>query len=1792
MRPKRRPGRSTRAALPFLAAALAALIYTAAPRDKVFASGDRLGAIYLNGALRVSVPYDETVARSHTLRVEVLAPDDKPVAEATKVVAPSREAEPWEVSFNVDKNIPLEDLVWHRLRIGTGPAAKIVSLSEILRLPVVRLLAQRAYAAGSRASARVIAVDSKTGAPLRDSRVKLDLVNGDAATPLFDGRTEALGTAQVEFTLPAASYGPRALRVTAETPLGSVTASQPIQIERRNKILLTTDKPLYQPGQTMHVRALALDGPTRAAAAEQPITLEVEDAKGNKVFKRRGRTDRFGISSADFELADEVNFGPYHVRALLGEGDAVYTQEKTVTVDRYVLPKFKVSIELSKDAGRQQQSYYTPGETVEGRVTAHYLFGKPLANAAVTVALKSFDVEAAEVGRVTGRTDAEGSFSFSSKLPDFLAGRSTEQGSAPVSVGVEVKDSAEHAETKSRDILVSNTPITIMAVPESGQLLPGLDNRVYVLTSYPDGTPAETTLSGSLLPSPVKTDESGVAVIPVRADGGALSANFKAVDARGREGRATVKLEARAQEQSLMLRTGRAVYKVGDTLRLEAISTRERGAVYLDVVKDGQTILTRAIETEGGRGRLDVDLTPEMFGAVEVRAYQFTSDADPISDRKLVYVDPADDLKVEVSAGRESYRPGEDARIDFRATDAAGGPVSAALGVEIVDEAVFALSDKQPGFEKVFMRLQKELLTPRYEVHQFSFEQVVLDDFQGEGVARAGRRERAAEVLLAAAGSVSGGDVRADVGRETYEAKRGQYQELYTRRVAERVQELLAPLAKYYEDHLPSKEGFGRDLQSFASTDAGQRASLTDPWGNRLTAEGAFDGSDYAAFAFKSSGPDGRSGTGDDISIPGQAQRRRPLEKTRTLAFKGSAAVEGGVVGGGLVRIEGAVKDERGRPVVGAEALALRVTDGRAVWVYTDAEGRFAVKDLPPGRYRVTFESDAHHTATYKTLALDAGARARVEATLTSRGPTGVLLSLYGSSFGIGGAVTESVMVIDGADRNTRVMARQVKELPLNGRRDANRMLEAPVMKAALQRGAASEDDEVLRAVGAKDEKADGGAGPRVRSFFPETLYTNPALITDGEGRASVNVPLADSITTWRVTSLASTERGALGSSTAPLRVFQDFFIDLDLPVSVTEGDEVSVPVAVYNYLPSPQRVSLELREDPWFTLQDGDTPSRQVEVGAGEVTVVYFRLKASQLGDQQLQVTGRLEGRDAQAGDAVARNLTVMPNGEEHVLVVNERLEGSAAKEVSIPEEAIPGASKIFVKFYPGALSQMVEGLDSILQMPGGCFEQTSSSTYPDVLVLDYLKASRKLTPEIQAKAEGYVSLGYQRLVTFEVQGGGFSWFGEAPANKILTAYGLMEFSDMSRVHEVDPRLIERTQNWLASQQQPDGSFKPDASFINEGATNRYNTDLVRITAYIGWSLASTGYKGEAVERARRFVASHTTGKEDAYTLAVIANFAADSGADRAWTDAAVDALASKASEGPKTAFWNQEGETPTTAREESANLEATALAVQALLKSGQRSALAKKGLDYLTEKKDASGNWQTTQATILSLKAFLLSFTKGASADTEGTINVYADGRPAGSLQITKDNNDLLHLLDLKAYTHTGAHKIALSFSGRGSMQYQIVGRYYVPWARAADKGRREPLSIDLSYDRTRLAQDETETARVRVQNNTAAKAKMVMIDLGIPPGFEASGEDFAELVDTSRGREGGRLEKYTITAKQVILYLDGLNPRQAAEFSFRLRAKYPVRAQTLPAHVYEYYNPAAGDRTKPATLTVTAK
>jgi len=705
--------------------------------------------------------------------------------------------------------------------------------------------------------------------------------------------------------------------------------------------------------------------------------------------------------------------------------------------------------------------------------------------------------------------------------------------------------------------------------------------------------------------------------------------------------------------------------------------------------------------------------------------------------------------------------------------------------------------------------------------------------------------------------------------------------------------------------------------------------------------------------------------------------------------------------------------------------------------------------------------------------------------------------------------------------------------------------------------------------------EAPGQPQVRLRQFFPETMYVNPTVITDQRGEATVTVDMADSITTWRLSALASSQRGQLGSTSSGLRVFQDFFIDIDLPVALTQNDEVSIPIAVYNYLPEPQTINLVLETEPWFELVD-DEADKSLDIAASDIRVVYYRIRTTGIGVHRLTV----RARGSRLSDAIRREIEVLPDGEEQRDTWNDRLEGTVERTVTIPQQAIPDASTILVKIYPGLFSQAVEGLDSLLRMPFGCFEQSSSVTYPNILVLDYFRSTNQANPEIQMRAEQYINVGYQRLLSFEVDGGGFSWFGQSPAHKVLTAYGLLEFRDMSRVHEVDENVITRTQRWLAGQQREDDSWERHEGGIAEGIINR-QTDTVRVTAYITWALAESGYQGEEVSRGLRYLDAHWREVDDPYALAVIANAYLSGAPDSANVTRVIDALAGMAIADESAAYWQAQAPTFTSAQDGSADLETTALAAYALVKSERHVGLANKAITYLIRSKDSFGTWQTTQATVWALKTLLLSLQR-ATEQIDATVTVEINGEQAGSFRITQDDYDVVRQVDARELLRAGANDVRIAITGEGSALYQIVAKYYLPWEMVQPPAE-ELLTIDVDYDRTTLSTDDIVTASVRVVNQDPRDCNMVVIDLGVPPGFQVLVEDLQSLVDD------GTIQKYTIAARQIIVYLDRLASREPLEISYRLRANFPMRAATPSSRVYRYYNPEIEATAEPVTIEV---
>lgn len=461
--------------------------------------------------------------------------------------------------------------------------------------------------------------------------------------------------------------------------------------------------------------------------------------------------------------------------------------------------------------------------------------------------------------------------------------------------------------------------------------------------------------------------------------------------------------------------------------------------------------------------------------------------------------------------------------------------------------------------------------------------------------------------------------------------------------------------------------------------------------------------------------------------------------------------------------------------------------------------------------------------------------------------------------------------------------------------------------------------------------------------------------------------------------------------------------------------------------------------------------------------------------------------------------------------------------------------------------------------------------------MVLDYLKESKKSVPEIKMKAESLINIGYQRLLTFEVDGGGFSWFGEAPAHPMLTAYGLMEFRDMSRVYDVDEKIIDRTQKWLCSKQAADGSFELDHREMHSGPQS--GGRVVLNTAYITWALLESGYKGITADRAAGFLKKHIDDASDPYTLALIVNALGLYNRDDRDTRRALDKLIKMAVISGDSAKWTCTS-TATCGYGESGNVETTALAAQAILRFSGEAGLLQNALNYIVSCRDSGGTWGSTQATVLALRVLVESQKKPVKRS--GKLEIVLNGKPHSTFVITPETSDVLQMADLRDSVITGDNKVDILLRGEGSYMYQIVGKYYLPWKGGETKAEPK-LGIQVNYDRTTLTSEDILNAEAAITYRGDETSSMVIADLGIPPGFTVLTGDFDNL------KAKGTISRYEVTPRKVIVYLMGLSSGARVSLPYRLKAKFPIKAKTPPSKVYEYYNPESQFTDNPKSLTV---
>jgi 5-hydroxyisourate hydrolase-like protein (transthyretin family) len=1295
-------------------------------------------AFAADNKLVVAVALPNPAGREVTgnLVVELLGPGDKVLSSAKQAVRQKERL----ASYRFELSAQKAAAAGLTLSVSLGEQAVQMPLTKVLLVKghETSLLTGQEFFAGSSVPFRcdVHGVQSVTkNVPLAGAEVTIRLVAKDKARILYEGQTPANGRIEEELRIPAVPTGQYTLEVVTKSPLGEEKLQRSVHIKADAKILLISDKPIYQPGQEMHLRALVLRPLDLKPIANADLLFEIEDGKGNKVFKKTVQTSAFGVASCDFPLADEVNQGDYHLRAVVNDIRA----EKTVVVKRYVLPRFKVNVTADK-------RFYLPKETIKVELQSDYFFGKPVANAKVQVVASTFDLAFREFARWQGQTDEAGHVKFDIKLPDYFVGQPLEHGNAFAKLDVKVTDTADHSEQLVKKYTVSAQPIQINLIPEGGKLVPGMANRLFAAAIYPDGSPASACqvqlwigkeAKGKPLAS-AKTNDAGLAEFTITPKAEQLRAGgwqqrtiemlggkqivqvpqilfdvvAQAADRQGNKASAKIALNAHPLGENVLLRLNKAVYQSGDTLEADIHTSAGLPTAFLDITRGGQLMLSKWLEVKNGRARYKLDLPPGLFGSVEVHAYQMLGSGEIIRDSRVIYVQPRNDLKVQVKTSKDVYKPGESGRIRFVVTDAAGKPAQAALGVIVVDEAVYALQEMQPGLEKVYFTLQEELLKPQVQI---KYQPVPLPQLIRRPIPLPAPQQQVAQVLLTAVQvqPPARWQVAPDVQRKDH--------------YATQIHDLGWALYRYAwnrDDYMKYDEKTGRWHFIADVTGLLQKAGyvhpgmLQDPLGGKLSIEElARKEKGFTVDALTRSitqlrmqrlaealvkladarkaewFKDGRW-TLPTMALADAAKQLQlgnaslqpqflPILPGRPFGRGGALPPFQAVPPGLQVQPEGNwLQDAWGQAfkLVKSERKHRNPT-GHSVFDYYD------IVSAGPDRDFETAD-DLRWTALSDTQVASWWSLPEAERVLTA--------AINLTRFGWNGMML---------DRDAQFRQRQLMDLRLE---ELRRGAFPPAIPRAAAGGAIPEAAKHAvpqeMAANRADQKGQGqGGGPapitRIREYFPETLLWQPNLVTDENGVADLAINLADSITTWRLSASASSRGGALGGVTAPLKVFQDFFVEPDLPVSLTQNDEVAFPVAVYNYLKEPQTVKLELKQEDWFELTDGQGLTRELKVKPGDVTSVKFRIRARKIGFQPLLV----KAYGSKMSDAVKRLVEVVPDGQKVEKVYTDRLSGKVSHVLAIPADAVPDASKIIVRIYPGVMAQVLEGVDGLLRLPGG---------------------------------------------------------------------------------------------------------------------------------------------------------------------------------------------------------------------------------------------------------------------------------------------------------------------------------------------------------------------------------------------------------------------------------------------------------------------------------------------------------
>lgn len=479
-----------------------------------------------------------------------------------------------------------------------------------------------------------------------------------------------------------------------------------VKVKKSLLTFLETDKPIYKPGQTIHIRVVTLN--SDLLPIEETATVEVLGAKGIKIFRKEVTTDEYGMATVDLPLSSEPNLGQWKINAkAAGE-----TTQLDVKVEEYVLPKYEVEVDLAKE-------WCLVNESIKGSVKAEYSFGKPV-KGEIHISASRYVGEWEEYTTLTKAIDGETDFEISPV--GYVAGVPQAQGMGNVMLDITVtEESTGYQEKTTRMLTVSESSLNIQAIPESSVFKPGLPFNFLIVTETPDNQPTESTVRVEIdyfnkeferikkAETSIKTTKGqGILSLTPPDDAVALQ-----LEAFAGSAETTNSVEAGHSPSDNFIhveQVSEGIPQVGQDIEFKVHSTREAANFYYEVVSRDKVVFTDF----SGNNQISFSTTPQMAPSAKLLIYQILPNSEVAADYIPFSVDADYPNNLEASFSKDEASPSEEVDIEISSEG------QSKVGIAAVDKSVFILAENRLNLQQVFAELERLYMEPQVELHEAS----------------------------------------------------------------------------------------------------------------------------------------------------------------------------------------------------------------------------------------------------------------------------------------------------------------------------------------------------------------------------------------------------------------------------------------------------------------------------------------------------------------------------------------------------------------------------------------------------------------------------------------------------------------------------------------------------------------------------------------------------------------------------------------------------------------------------------------------------------------------------------------------------------------------------------------------------------------------------------------------------------------------------------------------------------------------------------------------------------------